>query len=113
MRIIVRTLLPSDHNFIFATYLRNRYFDKANKTTLKRSTWSAMQHKRLEAIMTNDKVFVACLDEDQDTILGYSLMDGLEPYTYVKLAWRSTGLNIANTLLKELTNANSNTRSTN
>lgn len=111
MRIIIRKLLPSDHNFIFATYLRNRYFDKDNKTTLKRSTWSAMQHKRLETIMAIDSVYVACLDEDKDLILGYSLMDGHAPYTYIKLAWRSPGLNIANKLLKELTNANTTSNS--
>lgn len=102
MKILVRDYTSSDSNFIFATYLRNRFFDKANTTTLKRSTWSSLQHKRLEAIMHNDRVVVACLDEDVDTILGYALMDGNSPYCYIKLAWRSPGLDIKTKLLKEL-----------
>lgn len=88
MRIIVRPVTQSDHNFIFATYLRNRWFDKANTTTLKRSTWSSMQHKRLEGILALEHCLVACIDEDPDTIVGYILLDGKEPWSYVKLDWR-------------------------
>jgi hypothetical protein len=100
MRIVIRNSKPSDYAFMFATYLRNRYFDKNNKTTLKRSTWSDLHHKRLESILP--KALVACLSEDEDTILGYSFIDGKEPWVYVKLAWRSQGLDLKTKLLKEL-----------
>lgn len=103
MKILIRFITESDHNFIYATYLRNKYFDKANKTTLKRSTWSSLQHKRLETIMTYDLVLVACLEDDVDTIVGYGFMDGAEPWTYVKLDWRSPGLKVKDRLIKELT----------
>ena len=105
MRIKVRPALPTDYPFIFATYIRNRWFSKDNKTTLKRSTWSAMQHRRLEAIFeAKQPVYVACLDEDDDTILGYSLKDGKGVFVYVKLAFRAPGFQLADRLLKELSN---------
>lgn len=93
MKIELRPLRDSDHNFIYATYIRNRFFDKNNHTTLKRATWSSLQHKRLEGILERNKgILVACLENDQDVILGYSLPE--EDYVYIKLAWRSEDLKL-------------------
>lgn len=104
MQIVIRPSTESDHNFIFATFIRNRWFDKGNVTTLKRATWSAMQHKRLEGIMTHPEMIkVACLDNDPDTIVGYALWDGREPFAYVKLAWREVNPSVKDRLIKELT----------
>jgi len=102
MKIVLRSLQKDDHNFVYATYLRNRYFDKSNLTTLKRKTWSALQHKRLEDIMTKETVVIACLDEDKEFILGYSFIDQGKPYTYIKLSYRAQGLNLKQMLEKEL-----------
>src|ERR1700678_1249437 len=99
MKITIRKALPTDHPFIFATYLRNRWFDKGQKTTLKRSTWSSLQHRRIEQVLTLGSVYVACLAEDPDTILGYSFIDSGVPFAYVKLDWRSPGLAIAEKLI--------------
>jgi len=102
VNFVVRKAVEADHAFIYATYLRNRYFDKANKTTLKRSTWSALQHKRLEGILADSSspVLVACLSDDDDTILGYVLQDAERPYIYVKLAFRGVNPSVADMLLK-------------
>jgi hypothetical protein len=102
MRIIIRDCEESDHSFIYKTYLTNRWFDKANRTTLKKDSWMSLQHKRLETILTNDVVIVACLSDDPDTIVGFALMDGLVPWTYVKLAWRSPGLKVQDKLMEKL-----------
>jgi len=104
MKILLRPINQNDHNFVFATYLRNRYFDKNNLTTLKRKTWSALQHKRLEDIFAKELVIIACLDEDPDFILGYSFIDKDKPYTYIKLSYRSEGLKLKEMLEKELIN---------
>jgi hypothetical protein len=103
MKIKLRPAVGTDHAFIYATYIRNRWFDKENKTTLKRSTWSSLQHQRLETILSNGLVIVACLDEDEDCILGYVFMDQGKPYSYIKLDWRSDGLGVKEKLLKEIT----------
>ncbi len=101
MKIKIRPAVSSDHNFIYATYLRNEWFNKSNATTLKRATWSALHHKKLEEILKG-LVLIACLDESPDTILGYSFSNGSKPYCYVKLAWRSEGLIVKDRLLEEL-----------
>lgn len=102
MKVIIRSQQPTDHSFIYATYLRNRWFDKANTTTLKRATWSSLQHNRIENILNDQLVLIACLDEDQDTILGYAFMDGSEEFAYVKLSFRSGGFKVKERLLEEL-----------
>jgi hypothetical protein len=100
MKIVYRQSKPEDYSFIYATYLRNNWFARENNSTLKRATWSALQHKRLEGFIT--KVLVACVDEDQDEILGYALMDGSTPYVYLKLAYRSEGLNLKDILTRRI-----------
>lgn len=100
MKIILRTSTHSDHPFIFASFLRNRWFDKSNKTTLKRSTWSALHHNRLESLLHT--AVVACLDDDVDHIVGYGLLYDQKPYVYVKLRWRSPSLGVKEMLERKL-----------
>jgi hypothetical protein len=104
LKVLLRNMQEGDQNFVFATYLRNRWFDKTNKTTLKRSTWSAIQHKRLEKVFASKRVVMACLDEDSDTLLGYGFVDQDGPYIYVKLPYRAGGLGIKDRITKELLN---------
>lgn len=102
MKIIVLPAISSHHSFIYASYLRNRWFDKANKTTLKRSTWCALHHDRLERLLTANKVLVACPSDDQDTILGYGLIDADGPFTYVKLPFRGFNPSIVHLIQEKL-----------
>lgn len=102
MKVIIRGVTASDHNFIFATYIHNKWFDKANKTTLKKASWCAIQHRRLERILAEEKVLVACLDEDNDFVLGYVFLDNKEPFTYLKKSYRAEGLGIEGRLIKEI-----------
>ena len=90
MKPLVQTRLatPSDHAFIFATFLRQRWFSPTQRTTLDKRRWHELQHRRLELILERQPTYVVCLSEDEDTILGYSLMDGSEQFTYVKKSWR-------------------------
>ena len=100
MKIVLRQAVETDHAFIYATYIRRRWFSEDNTTTLKRSTWSQLQHNRIEKILANQGAVVACLAEDPDVIVGYALDDSGKPWAYVKLAWRSPGLGIKDKLLK-------------
>jgi len=100
--ILIRSAVPDDHNFLFATYLNNNWYDKTQTTTLKKSTWMALQHRRLEKVFFDADVKVACLSDDPDIIVGYSFNDGSRPFIYIKLAWRSPDLNIAKLLLDSL-----------
>jgi hypothetical protein len=95
VKIQVRKVTDDDHAFIYATYLRNRWFDRNNTTTLKRTTWSALQHKRLERLLKDSMVLIACISDDPTAILGYIFVDeGGSDYCYIKLAFRSEGFGI-------------------
>jgi hypothetical protein len=88
--VIIRPVTDLDHNFIFATYLRNKWFAADQGTTLAKDTWMRIQHGRLEKLLADAKVpkKIACFGEDTSVILGYSFLDGDKLFTYVKLDFR-------------------------
>lgn len=100
--IKVRNHVPDDHAFLFATYLQNNWYDKTNSTTLKKATWMGLQHKRLEKVLAEQQIKIACLSKDEDIIVGYAFQDGNKPFCYVKLAWRKNPVNIKEMLMKAL-----------
>lgn len=90
--ITLRAATEHDHAFIYATYLRNRWFSTENTTTLRKETWMKVQHQRLEQILASQPAYVAGLEGDDDVILAYAFQDGSEPWTYEKLSFRNRGL---------------------
>lgn len=104
--IQIRNHVKDDEPFLFATYLQHNWYDKTNTTTLKKATWMSLQHKRLESVLENDTVKIACLKEDPDVILGYAFQDGKKPFCYLKLAWRQGPIDIKDLLLKSLEETN-------
>lgn len=85
--IAIRPLRDGDKNFIFSTYLKNNWHSKHNDTTLKKETWMRLQHGYIEQVfkVRPDQVKIASLEEDLDTILGYSIGD----YKYIRPQWRN------------------------
>jgi hypothetical protein len=101
--ITFRNHVADDHNFLFATYLQNNWYDKTNTTTLKKDTWMSLQHKRLEKVLDTQNIKIACLSDHPDVILGYAFQDGSKPFCYLKLAWRNHRfLDLKEALLKSL-----------
>lgn len=88
--IAVRELRKEDENFIYATYLKNNWYNKDNDTTLKKDSWMRLQHSRLEGLFNKspEVIKIVCLDMDSNTILGYKV----ESFTYIRPQWR----NVAN-----------------
>ena len=97
--ITYRPHQADDEAFLFATYLKNNWYRQESSTMLPKKIWMWAQHKRLEKVMKNQVITVACLKDDPDVILGYGFWDEEKPFTYIKLAWRSDKLNLE----KELT----------
>lgn len=95
--IKVRELRESDLAFIFATWLRQLWFSPSNKTTFGKEEFMRLHHMRIEKVLKEKPVRVACLLEDEDVIVGYEVKDS-EPFTYMKKAWRGLGVE---KLLKE------------
>src|ERR1700689_3054403 len=94
---IIRDYRESDKAFVMSTWLRGLYygsefFKLADKT-------SFMNHYKLflDAIISNPKntILVACLKDEPDTILGYSVLTvdfKVVHWIFVKLLFRNKGV---------------------
>lgn len=103
----IRDFMPSDTNFIYATFKRGVYYGFNTKDPLtKRDVpdWFGLTPKDLfmkvyapiiEHLLNVGIVKVACLKDEKDVIIGYSItnktMDKLH-WVHVKKAWRKQGI---------------------
>lgn len=92
----LRPYKDSDHSFIMATMLRGLYYGNPFFAMIPNKT-SFMDNYKLicEALIKKHLVVMACLKDDPDTLLGYSItsMDGqVIHFCFVKKAWRKQGI---------------------
>lgn len=100
-KIIVRPAKEEDVPFLFATYLKHNWYDKTNSTLLPKIVWINAQRKRLQKIYDENKVKIACINEDPDLIMGYGFLDlDKKPFVYIKKHYRNQEENLEN-LLRE------------
>src|ERR1700686_3327393 len=93
----IRKGKDEDKNFILATFLRGLYYGDSFFSQVPKDIFMDRYKRVANALVndTNTDIFVACLPEDPDVILGYSLIskDGKTLYwTFVKAAWRKNGI---------------------
>jgi hypothetical protein len=93
----IRSAVPGDRNlvlksFLLGVYYGNSWFNRIPKTIF-------MEHYKQVAAALFDNpsnlVVIACLPEDPDTVLGYSIVssDGTTlHWVYVKEKWRKHGV---------------------
>jgi GNAT superfamily N-acetyltransferase len=90
-----RLPLPGDIPFFFATWLKGlRFGNEAAKARPSREYYTA-QHRLIEAVLRRSGVIVsvACLKDDSDVILGYSVTQGSTVHwVFVKKQWRGIGI---------------------
>lgn len=97
----VRDYVPGDKNFVMATFLRGLYYGNDFYNLIPKQIF--MDNYKLvgEAFFSDRyKIYVACLKEDKDVILGFSVLTADHQsiaWVFVKAAWRKQG--IAKTLL--------------
>lgn len=91
LEIMIRGVQPSDHAFIYATWLRQLWFSADTTTTLHKQVFMRVNHNLIEKVLKEDRVLVASLKEDPDVILGYAAFED-RPYVYVKKVWREAGV---------------------
>jgi hypothetical protein len=87
-KVIVRPAVDTDYPFIFATWLRQLYYSKDNKSTLPKETFMRLHHNRIEGILATTPVKVACLESDPDIILAYRVACDPAPWYYAKKSFR-------------------------
>jgi hypothetical protein len=93
----IRPARPSDYNFILATFLRGLYYgDSYYSIVPKRIFMDSYKLIAQQALNSqNIEVKVACLKEDSDVILGYSVVSKNQEavaWVFVKTAFRQTGI---------------------
>ncbi len=98
----VRDYKEADKNFILSTFLKGRYYGNKFYGMVDKDSYMN-SYKVLAVAMLNSpniKIKVACLPEDPDVILGYSILSKdyeTIVWVFVKTAWRQKG--IARTLV--------------
>lgn len=95
--VAIRDYLPSDKNFIYASWLRGIYYGDSWLSLMKKDIFMATYHKVIENLLDSPgvQVKVACLKEDPEVILGYAVLSKAAPvlhFVFVKAAWRSIGI---------------------
>lgn len=93
----VRDAIPSDKNFILATFLRGLYYGDSWWSSVPKNIFMDNYKRVATAIIQNPKTIikVACLKEDPNVILGYSILSAdyqTLDWVYVKSAWRNKGI---------------------
>lgn len=100
----IRPGKDSDKNFILATFLRGIYYGDSWYSLIPKDIFMYNYKYVVEDLLNNPStiITIACLPEDTDVIIGYSLMGKNYQridFVYVKSAWRKKG--IAKALMPE------------
>lgn len=98
----VRNMKASDKSFIMSTFLKGLRFGSDFFREIQSDSYFKNYQKIIDQLLSYNgtEVRVACLPDDEDVILGYSIHsdDGTKAhFVFVKSAWR--GIGIAKTLI--------------
>lgn len=93
----VRDYKESDKNFILATFLKGLYYGDSWFSQIPKNIFMDNYKNVARLLVSNPKVIikVACLKEDPDVILGYSILStdfNTVYWVFVKSAWRKQGI---------------------
>ena len=92
---IVRPGKPEDINFILATFLRGLYYGESYFSLIPKAIFMSNYKVVAIALLTRHQVRVACLPDDQDVILGYSIVSHdhkILHWVQVKQVFRKKGI---------------------
>lgn len=98
----IRAAREGDLNFVRATFLRGLYHGDSWFSLIPYKVYMTAYHPIVEAIIARNFVWIACLKDDPDTIIGYSIVSrdaSTITWVYVKAKWRKLG--IARSLLPQ------------
>lgn len=91
----IRDWKVGDENFILSTFLRGLYYGNDWFKEIPKDLFMTKYHDIIEYLLAkpNTVVKIACLKEDEDVILGYSIhRDSILDFIFVKKAWRKKGI---------------------
>lgn len=91
----IRDYKPEDKAFIMATWLRGIYYGDSWFSQVPKQIFMDNYKKFLEVLIDKGTVKIACLIEDKDVILGYSVLSkdfSVIHWVFVKSAFRNQGI---------------------
>lgn len=93
----IRDIKDEDKNLILATFLRGLYYGDSWFSEIPKEVFMDNYQKVGEALLRSDNVIIkiACLKEEPDVILGYSILSAdyqVIHWVYVKTRWRKRGI---------------------
>lgn len=95
--VTVRSVREGDKNFIYSTWLLGVYYGDTVFKEMEKGRFMAHYHNLIDQIMNHKDIVikVACFKDDQDTILGYAVVNKNNTtahWAFVKAPWRKIGL---------------------
>jgi hypothetical protein len=91
----IRDYKPEDRNFILATFLRGLYYGDFFFGEIPKQTFMDNYKHVIETLINISVIKVACLKEDPDVIIGYSILSQdyqTLHWLQVKKQWREKGI---------------------
>lgn len=93
----VRDYKPEDKHFIMATFLKGLYYGESYFSLVPKDIFMTNYKLVAESLVSNPRVNikVACLPDDADVILGYSILSHdfqAVHFVFVKNVWRKKGI---------------------
>lgn len=91
----LRLRRDDDTKFIIPSFLKGVYYGNEFYRNIPKDAFMASYKLVADALLNRCTVIIACLKDDQDVILGYSIVspDGLTAHwCFVKKAWRGRGI---------------------
>lgn len=93
----IRDGKSEDNNFILATFMRGLYYGDSWWSLIPKQIFMTEYKKVAEALVAGNRtaIKVACLKEDPDVILGYSILSNdyqTIHWVFVKNSWRQKGI---------------------
>jgi|ERR1017187_600191 GNAT superfamily N-acetyltransferase len=93
--VTLRPSVPTDKNFIYSTWLKGLYYGNDWFKAIDQDVYFVNYQNTLNSILAKPGtiVTVACLKDDLDVILGYSVSHGeYLDWIWVKPIWRNLGI---------------------
>jgi hypothetical protein len=93
----IRDFKESDKNFVLATFLRGVYYGDSWFSSINKKIFMDNYKHIANLLISNDRsvIKIACLPEDLDVIIGYSILTPNYQsiiWVYVKEKWRMKGI---------------------
>jgi hypothetical protein len=93
----IREAKDSDKNLVLATFLKGLYYGESFFSRVPKDIFMSCYSRVAQALVNNEntKILVACLPEDPDVVLGYSMTsrdDKTVYFCFTKAAWRKRGI---------------------